>query len=758
MAQKVRVKKTSSIWLADENKKPIVSVNVSGVNLQGTGVTGFLMFKKETFQSIYTIDCKIVGFRWSVSKTFMDFIELFHTIHSNPFISAKKKLTCDLPQSEDTTNSDVMVLLERKDQLDHFLRELFVHLDPFLYTPLGKYLNLNVKIAPFVSKVVHLQRSIRKFLGKTNLNMMLLQYYSEELVLLSYALEEGVEVISYVLTQTQDEGAMPGRKDSPDGTSISLSGAPSPTSAPLSVTKEKLLLWLDVHPDDPALSRLCLVKKSVLDAFKHRHGKAHTHSLTEDRLSERLTDRMSNTRNSISVSRRSSRTFANLEDEDERLSKGIYASDIAEVRHGANSFVFRYVAAAQNKASGSESEEGDELTPSLCFSIIGSERTMDLQLTSPEYPSLLKQTNTVGGMRTEGSANRFGNKEQHKPSTWRDFLVDFLNLTSIHALYEDELALRSRKWIRYGVLEKLGPVPEHVNGSVAAAEASAPADFHPFSYFKLSDKKRSEGAKLNKLLSNSIIIDEELFSLEEGSYMISKRLHYKVAQNEEGGRQQLDGLFVEDPTEDNHSSTRMIYLHDISEIRPGKMSFAVDGEEFPLCLTIIGSETIITLPVNSIVLRDRLITRFQGILESHKRQPRGDSGYLVYAPPNNVSNIIIDRATQPEKITKLPSGGPHSSNESVFDFTAAQASSGTVKAPRLQVRRSINMVRCSDARSSDCDMSRSSSSVSRCNSGISVKDVDEAEAEADDYPDNIVPAGRARSESGSRNSSTLLED
>lgn len=316
MAQKVKVKKTASIWLADEGKKPIVSVKVSGVNLQGTGMTGFLMFKKETFQSIYTVDCIVAGFRWSVSKTFMDFIELFHTLHSNPFITTKKKLTCDLPQSEDTSNTDVMVLIERKEQLDMFLREAMGLLDPFLYTPLGRYINLSVKIAPFVSKVVHLQRSIRKFLGKTNLNMMLLQYYSEELVLLSYALEDGVEVTSYVLTQGEDQG-----RESPDGTDASPSGVSSPSPAPLTVTKEKLLLWLDVNPDDPALSRLCLVKKSVLDAFKHRHGKTRTVTLTEDRLSERLTDRMSTSRGSISGNRRP-RGYTNLEDEDERLAKG----------------------------------------------------------------------------------------------------------------------------------------------------------------------------------------------------------------------------------------------------------------------------------------------------------------------------------------------------------------------------------------------------------------------------------------------------
>lgn len=94
----------------------------------------------------------------------------------------------------------------------------------------------------------------------------------------------------------------------------------------------------------------------------------------EDRLSERLTERMSN-RASIHGHIRKPRTNTTIDDDDERLSKGIYMADIAEVRYGANSFIFRYVAAADKKTHGRTM-----LVPNLCFSIIGSERTMDLQV------------------------------------------------------------------------------------------------------------------------------------------------------------------------------------------------------------------------------------------------------------------------------------------------------------------------------------------------------------------------------------------
>lgn len=84
--------KQPAYWLADFNKKSLVSVRITGVNLQGTGQTGFLMFKKETFICVYTIECRIGNYRWVISKTLDDFCELYETVHSNATISARKKL------------------------------------------------------------------------------------------------------------------------------------------------------------------------------------------------------------------------------------------------------------------------------------------------------------------------------------------------------------------------------------------------------------------------------------------------------------------------------------------------------------------------------------------------------------------------------------------------------------------------------------------------------------------------------------------
>lgn len=65
-----------------------------------------------------------------------------------------------------------MILLERKEQLDKFIKEVLSNVDVFLYPPLGKYINLSASIIPLTSKVIILQRKIRKYLSKINLNMV----------------------------------------------------------------------------------------------------------------------------------------------------------------------------------------------------------------------------------------------------------------------------------------------------------------------------------------------------------------------------------------------------------------------------------------------------------------------------------------------------------------------------------------------------------------------------------------------------------
>ena len=51
-------------------------------------------------------------------------------------------------------------------------------------------------------------------------------------------------------------------------------------------------------------------------------------------------------------------------------------SDVAEVRHGCNSHVFRHVVGMNTE----EKKPSAALDPGLCFTIVGSERTLDIMV------------------------------------------------------------------------------------------------------------------------------------------------------------------------------------------------------------------------------------------------------------------------------------------------------------------------------------------------------------------------------------------
>ena len=62
-----------------------------------------------------------------------------------------------------------------------------------------------------------------------------------------------------------------------------------------------------------------------------------------------------------------------------------------------------------------------------------------------------------------------------------------------------------------------------------------------------------------------------------------------------------------------------IDLDDISEIRAGKFSFDIDGQDSKPRITIVATEASICLPMPTRKLRDKLLTRFQAFLSVNSR-------------------------------------------------------------------------------------------------------------------------------------------
>ena len=132
-----------------------------------------------------------------------------------------------------------------------------------------------------------------------------MQYYSEELTLLSYALEDGIEVMSYEVVNSSIN-------TSPN--TVTQSDPGKETSMHIHI--EKLMLWMDNNVDDPALSRICLVKQQNLEAYKN------SLNYIQDRQQRESNSTSQDWYITPSRMNRKPRGYTILEEEDERLSKG----------------------------------------------------------------------------------------------------------------------------------------------------------------------------------------------------------------------------------------------------------------------------------------------------------------------------------------------------------------------------------------------------------------------------------------------------
>lgn len=281
------------------------------------------------------------------------------------------------------------------------------------------------------------------------------------------------------------------------------------------------------------------------------------------------------------------------------------------------------------------------IKPVMCVSIVGSERTLDIQFTSEEEIS-------------------------------RFLFIDMLNLLTLQSLHSNEIKLRHKRYRKVNTNMHL-KVFQH----------------------KLSPQDIKNGNKMADLLESGIDVDVETYSPYYGINIRQKLLKYNKAERKlyisdrqapgteneypddeppfddfggEGAAAEQMGSAEEDrgagggaydeygSSYDNDSSVlsyassggvndappqdtiggnssgsnsnsgllhgndlttqnRGIDIDDISEIRPGKISFCADGGEDLLVLSIIASETVVCLPVSTIKLRNNLINRFHAFIQ-----------------------------------------------------------------------------------------------------------------------------------------------
>lgn len=100
------------------------------------------------------------------------------------------------------------------------------------------------------------------------------------------------------------------------------------------------------------------------------------------------------------------------------------------------------------------------------------------------------------------------------------------------------------------------------------------------------------------------------------------------------------------------AASRGLDIDDIAEIRPGRTAFDIDGSDIEPILCIIGSETVIRLPMDSVKKRNKLIDYFQSFVGLYKNHEFACSDQ--WAPLSSDDSFIV---TQYDS-DKLKTGNP----------------------------------------------------------------------------------------------------
>ena len=267
--------------------------------------------------------------------------------------------------------------------------------------------------------------------------------------------------------------------------------------------------------------------------------------------------------------------------------------DIAEVRRGPCSRAFRAF------------PRQSMIDPKLCLVVVSSVTSMNLQVVA-------------------------------RSGVERDWLLDSLAMLANNSLSHAEARLRGRRWRRYHNVKTLLRVPRNK--------------------VHLSKGRQKEATKMKKLLLGVIDVEEELCEFR-GPQRTNMAVPLSISENvlwfDESSRRLFlsSDLKNKDLPVGERWSPRGVDIDDIAEIRPGRMSFDVDGNDIEPMLCIIGSETVIRLPMDSVSKRNKLISYFQSFVWMYKNHEfacsdqwapfrRDDNETMQRSPVDSVPNPV----------------------------------------------------------------------------------------------------------------------
>lgn len=241
--QKESIPVVRSKFYAYDRRTPVITGRVVGLNLQGYAhpkKAFFFSFSKEVKSTIFMLEFVIAGVRWTMTKSFEELRQFYTLLHTDEQLGkGRELLTAPFPSGDDGED-DVMLLVERRELIETFVKETLELLDPEIYAPLALFLDSPPHFDHVRRQLKKVIKVLRRAPNKKKLLLRLFEFYSKDLMDFVCKLENGIEVYNIDDRFASEE----------------------PLSTTTTATKTPSVLWLDVC-EEPGLSRLCLAPKSV---------------------------------------------------------------------------------------------------------------------------------------------------------------------------------------------------------------------------------------------------------------------------------------------------------------------------------------------------------------------------------------------------------------------------------------------------------------------------------------------------------------